>query len=145
MAGVPALAADAPAADGSAFPGLPMILTQDMWESKESIAQPAYPIELRRKGLCGDVLIAVKVGKDGRVLDTKIVKSEPPNVFDAAVKEAVIKSRYKRVVFSGEPVIYQTRSPFQFRISDANCVPAAAVPAASASTPVRAEALKAIK
>jgi len=119
--------ADSTNADQAVFPDIPFISAKDIFDVTPSTPRPRYPLDARRKGICGDVLIALKIGEDGKVLDTKILKSEPSGVFDKAVTEVIGKWRYKRVTFNGEPVVYQTKSPFKFRLDGPDCYPNPAV------------------
>jgi len=119
--------ADSTNADQAVFPDIPFISAKDIFDLTPSTPRPQYPLDARRKGICGDVLIALKIGEDGKVLDTKIIKSEPSGVFDKAVTEIIEKWRYKRVTFNGEPVVYQTKSPFKFRLDGPDCHPNPAV------------------
>lgn len=105
-------------ADESMFPDTPFISLKGVREPMPNTSTPQYPADARKNGICGEVLMAVKVGVDGSVTEAKIVKSEPPNVFDKAVMEAIRKWRFKRVSINDEPVVYQTKVPFKFILSD---------------------------
>lgn len=102
--------------DDLAFSGVPFIAPNFVSKLSPSIPRPQYPSEARRKGICGDVLVAVKIGEDGKVIDKKFVKSEPSNIFDNAILAVIDRWSFKRVTFDGEPVVYQTRVPFIFRL-----------------------------
>jgi len=102
--------------DDLAFPNIPFIA------SNFTGPRPQYPLEARRKGICGDVLVAVKIGEDGKVIDKKFVRSEPLNIFDNVISAAIDKWHFTRVTFDGEPVVYQTKVPFIFRLEPGqNC------------------------
>src|SRR4051794_24179943 len=60
-------------------------------------ATPGYPLDARRKSICGQVEAAVRIGLDGSVMEVKILKAEPPGIFDKAVLDAVRKWRYEPV------------------------------------------------
>jgi periplasmic protein TonB len=57
---------------------------------------PVYPREAIRSGIGkGRVLARVNIDEKGNVTDVLIVSSEPPRVFDKAVKSALEKWRFK--------------------------------------------------
>lgn len=100
--------------DDSAFPDIPFIPTKAVQEFTRATPKPRYPQEARAKKICGEVVMAVKVGVDGSVIDTKIARAEPPNIFEKSVVEVIWKWRYKRVTFNDEPVVYQTKRSLNF-------------------------------
>jgi protein TonB len=58
--------------------------------SRVSGPDPAYPREAIRSGVAkGRVLARVQVDEKGNVIDIQIISSEPPRVFDRAVRSAL--------------------------------------------------------
>jgi TonB family protein len=71
---------------------------------------PVYPEGV--KGVGGTVMIQMLVGEDGRVHDTRVVKSVPQ--FDQAAIEAVRQWRFKPALSKGEPVTLWVAVPVRF-------------------------------
>jgi TonB family protein len=77
--------------------------------------QPRYPEDARRKGIQGPVVVDVEIGRDGRVLEAKVV-SGPPLLAQAAtdpVKQWIFKPH--RV--DGHLVPMQTRITLNFKLA----------------------------
>jgi periplasmic protein TonB len=58
--------------------------------------KPKYPREAEDAHIQGRVRVRISVEVNGSVGDVKILLSEPPGVFDAAVMEAVVQYIFKR-------------------------------------------------
>jgi TonB family protein len=58
--------------------------------------KPKYPREAEDAHIEGRVRVRLTVEVNGSVSDAKILLSEPPGVFDAAVMEAVVQYEFKR-------------------------------------------------
>ncbi|ELX12870.1 heat shock protein DnaJ domain-containing protein [Janthinobacterium sp. HH01] len=56
---------------------------------------PAYPINAYRNGESGSVLLALLVGNDGRVLESKVQKSSGSSDLDKAARKALSQCRFK--------------------------------------------------
>lgn len=63
---------------------------------------PTYPESARAKRISGEVIVAARLGKDGRVTEAN-VKSGPPELQKTAV-DCVKKWRFKPVQIDGNPV-----------------------------------------
>jgi bla regulator protein blaR1 len=61
---------------------------------------PEYPLEARRQGLQGSVVVMVRVNADGRPSGLQILKASPQGVFEGAVRRALMRWRYR--VHDGE-------------------------------------------
>lgn len=78
-----------------------------------STPSPDYPAEARRSRVSGEVLVEFTVNVDGSVRDARVVRGDPPRVFDRAAVEAVERWRFqpiaapvrtrRNVVFEPEP------------------------------------------
>jgi TonB family protein len=77
-------------------------------------AAPAYPDEARAKRLEGTVVVQALVGKDGKILDTKVVRSVP--ALDAAAIEAVRQWTFKPALAKGLPVEVWVAIPVKFSL-----------------------------
>jgi len=65
---------------------------------------PIYPRRAQTRGLEGYVLVEFTVTKTGSVTDPRVIRAEPPNVFERAALAAVLKFKYKPRVIDGEPI-----------------------------------------
>ena len=75
---------------------------------------PAYPDEAREKKVQGLVIVEALVGKDGRVEDTRMLKSIP--LLDAAAMAAVRQWTFKPATYKGEPVRAWVSMPVKFTL-----------------------------
>lgn len=73
---------------------------------------PEYPDLARQSSMEGTVVVQALVGKDGRVKDTKIVKSNP--VFDQAAEKAVKQYVFKPALSNNKPVAVWVAVPIRF-------------------------------
>ena len=75
---------------------------------------PAYPEAARKAGIQGVVMVQVLVGRDGSVVDTRIVKSIPP--LDDAAAAAVRQWRFKPALTKGQPIPVWVGVPVRFTL-----------------------------
>lgn len=64
---------------------------------------PVYPEEAKKEGLTGSAVLTLKIGKDGKVIETS-VKESAHELLDQAAVEAVHQWEYTPPVLDGEPV-----------------------------------------
>jgi len=85
-------------------------------ELPEAITQvrPQYPDIAREASVDGTVMIQALVGKDGRVKDTRVVKSIP--MLDAAAVAAVRQWVFKPALSSNKPVAVWVAVPIRFTL-----------------------------
>lgn len=76
--------------------------------------QPEYPEEARRKGIQGPVVVDVGIGRDGRVLEAKVVSGTP--LLAQAVMDPVKQWVFKPHSVDGHPVPMHTRITINFRL-----------------------------
>jgi protein TonB len=74
---------------------------------------PEYPDVARAMGTSGTVVVQVLVGRDGKVADTRVLKSIP--ALDDAAEQAVRRWRFKPAVSEGNPVETWVSVPILFR------------------------------
>ena len=74
-----------------------------------------YPVEARRKGIEGQVLVGFVVGETGGVRDVRVLRPVHPLLDEAAV-EAVRRSRFAPGTVGGEPVPVRFALPVTFRL-----------------------------
>lgn len=77
-------------------------------------APPAYPDEARKAGVSGTVRCLLTIDENGSVAHVEILESPGNYGFEAAIREAVAKWRYKPAEVNGIPVRQKIEQPFQF-------------------------------
>lgn len=82
----------------------------------ESIVQPKYPLEARRRGEQGTVVLRVLVGRDGLPREVDIARSSGSRQLDRAAREAVLRSRFRPVRIDGIAVEARGLVPIEFSI-----------------------------
>lgn len=76
---------------------------------------PTYPDIAREAGVDGQVVVQALVGKDGRVKDTRVVKSIP--MLDAAAIAAVKQWVFKPALSNNKPVAVWVAVPVRFSLN----------------------------
>jgi len=79
-----------------------------------SQVKPEYPQLARDAGVDGQVLVQALIGKDGKVKDTKVVKSIP--MLDAAAVTAVKQFVFKPALANNKPVVVWVAVPVKFSL-----------------------------
>ena len=80
---------------------------------------PIYPKELKNSGIEGHVLLKYDVSREGKVMNIKIIGSEPPFVFDSAAVETLMSWRFRARVVSGVPQFSRgVVSRISFRVTE---------------------------
>ncbi len=99
-------------------------VAQDMVMTQDAVDEPPRPREraqiniperVRARGITGRVVARVLIGAEGRVEKIKIIESQPPGVFDEAVKEGLSKWVFSAATYKGSPVRMWVNLPFEFR------------------------------
>lgn len=67
--------------------------------------QPTYPRAAAQRRLEGWVQLEFDISTTGAVLNARVVKSKPPNIFDRAALQAIAKWKYKPKIVNGVPTI----------------------------------------
>ena len=62
-----------------------------------STPAPAYPVEALRAAVQGEVQVEFTVSPDGSVSDARVVRADPPRVFDRAAVAAVRRWRFEPI------------------------------------------------
>jgi protein TonB len=82
-----------------------------------SQTDPVYPEIAQQAGIEGTVLLEAIVGKDGSVVNSRVVNSlAHPFLVDAA-RDAVKQWRYKPTLLNGEPIEVVTTVAVKFRLA----------------------------
>ncbi|NIP16389.1 MAG: TonB family protein [Pseudomonadales bacterium] len=63
----------------------------------------AYPEDARAQGIEGSVVVRYDVALDGRVINARVVRSEPAEFFDDAALNSVRSWRFNPALVDGEP------------------------------------------
>ncbi len=62
-----------------------------------STPAPRYPADALRSGTSGEVLVEITVGTDGSVTDARVLRSNPPRVFDREALNAVKRWKFEPI------------------------------------------------
>ncbi len=89
----------------------------DRIPSVKSQARPVYPVELRKAGVAGDVLVEFIVDANGDVRDAQVLKAEPPDFAESAVT-AVSQWKFQPGEKDGQPVHTRMRVPIRFTVDN---------------------------
>jgi len=89
------------------------VYVEELPEAITKVA-PQYPDIAREAGVDGTVLVQALVGKDGRVKDTRVVKSIP--MLDAAASAAVKQWVFKPALSNNKPVAVWVAVPVRFTL-----------------------------
>lgn len=90
------------------------VYVEELPEAITKVA-PEYPDIARQSGIEGTVMIQALVGKDGKVRDTKVVKSIP--VLDDAAVRAVKEWVFKPALTNNKPVAVWVAVPVRFALT----------------------------
>ncbi len=77
--------------------------------------QPHYPINARKRGVQGHVIVQVIIDEEGRVSDTRVLKGHP-GLTEAAVN-AVKEWRFKPATLHGKPIPVYHNLTINFRLT----------------------------
>jgi protein TonB len=78
--------------------------------------RPAYPYRARRRNIEGWVKIRFLVDQRGRVNDLTVLQSSPQGVFEAAVRDAVPRWRFRPGIRAGQAVDVWVETTIQFEL-----------------------------
>jgi len=78
--------------------------------------KPSYPPRALRSGVEGIVTVEFTIAVDGSVKDPKIIKSDPPKIFDRSVLKAIKKWKFNPETVDGKTVERRARQDIHFRL-----------------------------
>jgi protein TonB len=81
--------------------------------------QPAYPYEMSRAGISGEVAVEFIINERGDVIDARVVRSSNP-AFEAAATQAVLKWKFKAGRKDGKAVKVRASQLLEFNLEEAN-------------------------
>lgn len=85
--------------------------------TKDQAINPKYPMNSRRKGEQGRVILDVLVSKEGTATSITLVSSSGFKELDAAAKEAVMQAKFKPGSRNGKPVEASARMTILFQLN----------------------------
>lgn len=94
----------------------------DQVPAPKASSRPAYPFELRRDGIPGEVVVSFVVGANGEVTGARAAKSTQPE-FESAAVEAIKKWKFTPGQRAGLPVNTRIEMPIVFTLGDAGAAP----------------------
>lgn len=83
----------------------------------ESIVEPHYPMESRRRGEQGTVVLRVLVGRDGLPIYVDVARSSGYRPLDRAAREAVLRWRFRPMQINGVTVEARGLVPIKFDVN----------------------------
>ncbi len=86
----------------------------DNQPSLVTFKNPVYPVEARKQGIEGVVLLKALIAPDGKIKEIKILKSVP--MFDKSAVDAVEHWRFTGITSHGNPVYVWMIIPIRFQL-----------------------------
>jgi protein TonB len=78
--------------------------------------EPIYPFQAKKNNIEGSVTLRFIVNTDGNVVEPKVASSDPPDIFDEAALQAIMKCKFKPAVKNGRPVDVIVIAPMKFEL-----------------------------
>ena len=78
--------------------------------------EPVYPPRALRAGIEGSVTVEFTITTDGSVRDITVIKSEPSEIFDQAVLQAVKRWKFAPEIVDGNAVEKRARQDIKFTL-----------------------------
>ena len=93
-------------------------MTDDSVDEKPVVlASPiSYPTRARQQKIEGRIVVSLLIGTDGTVKRARILESEPPDMFDRAVLDALPGWRFEPATYKNENVQVWVTLPLDFRL-----------------------------
>jgi TonB family protein len=96
--------------------GPPNVVEATLTRSKQ--LELDYPPSALRRNIEGWVELSYVVTADGKVINVKVLDSNPAEVFDAAASKALSRMRYKPTLQAGKPIAVSTKIRIAFRVKN---------------------------
>jgi protein TonB len=81
-----------------------------------STPPPLYPPTARARRQEGFVEVEFTVAEDGKVRDIRVIRSDPPGVFERAAERSVRRWRFEPHRVQGEPMAVRARQRIEFEL-----------------------------
>ena len=78
--------------------------------------KPSYPPRALRSGVEGVVTVEFTIAINGSVKDAKIIRSNPPKIFDRSVLKAITKWKFNPEVVDSNAVEKRARQDIHFKL-----------------------------
>lgn len=78
--------------------------------------EPIYPPRALRAGIEGTVTVEFTITVDGSVKDIKIVKADPPDIFNQSVLQAVKRWKFPAEIVDGKAIEKRARQDIKFTL-----------------------------
>ncbi len=103
--------------EGTGAGGGQGVVSSNQLDSQPSLVEfsnPVYPVEARRQGKEGVVVLKALIAPDGKVQQVHVVKSIP--IFDRSAVDAVEHWRFTAITSHGKPVYVWMIIPIRFQL-----------------------------
>jgi len=77
---------------------------------------PIYPFAAKKNNIEGSVTLRFIVDSEGNVVEPKVAEADPPDIFDEAALNAIMKFKFKPAVKNGRPVDVIVLAPMKFEL-----------------------------
>jgi len=77
---------------------------------------PIYPFAAKKNNIEGSVTLRFIVDSEGNVVEPKVAESDPPDIFDEAALNAIMKFKFKPAVKNGRTVDVIVLAPMKFEL-----------------------------
>ena len=92
------------------------IFYSDKFTLRGTFKTPEWPLEMKRQGIAGKVLVSFVVGKNGEVIHATVIES-PNRAFNEPSLEAVYKTKFRPGRINGKVVKTHMQMPISFTIN----------------------------
>lgn len=118
----PDLGENAPVMGGTepadAFPDYGVFIRREIEPVMISEGKPEYPAAARRLGLEGKAIIAALVDSNGRVRESKIVRSSGSDYLDSAAVRSAYQNMFSPAIQSGRPIAVWVTYRVEFKLDE---------------------------
>lgn len=100
---------------------IPNVFTPDQLSQRPAARvqpQPAYPYEMSRAGISGDVTVEFIISEHGDVIDARVIRSSHRE-FEVSAMQAVMKWKFKAGRKDGKAVKVRASQLLEFNLEDA--------------------------
>lgn len=80
--------------------------------------RPAYPAAARRRGIEGEVVVAIRIDEEGRPASVSVQESSGVPALDEAAVKAGEAWRFDPALKDGQRIAAEIRKPIRFRLTD---------------------------
>ena len=100
------------------LPPMPRAVTRDLVATVVAAEPPRYPLAARRAHEQGIVVLAVRVGIDGRVEEVRVERSSGSERLDTAALSAVRRWRWSPTLVDGQAVVVSGLVEIPFKLTN---------------------------